>query len=350
MHFASDNAGPAAPEIIEAVVRANSGYASSYGADGFAAEVQDKIRTIFAAPDAVVYLVATGTAANCLGLATLCPPWSTIYCHRESHIEMDECAGPEFYTGGAKLTLLDGNDAKVRLDSLETALDSAAPVGVHNVQRGVLSLTNATECGAVYSPQEIAALTGAARHYGLPCHMDGARFANAQIATRSHAADLSWRSGIDILSFGGTKNGLLGVEAVILFDPARAWEFELRRKRGGHLFSKHRYLSAQMSAYLENDLWLRLARRANAAAKRLSTGMAANPSVKINHQPDANMVFASWPREIHRQAFEAGARYYLWPPNQPLEGNGEEMLSARLVCNWTTSDAEVDSLLEILAG
>ena len=350
MHFASDNAGPAAPQILEAVVRANSGYERSYGADRLHEAVRGRIREIFEAPEAEVHLVATGTAANSLALATLCPPWATIYCHRHSHVEEDECGGPEFFTGGAKLTLLDGTDAKISLDSLESALESAAPVGVHNVQRGALSLTNATERGAVYTPAEVAELTRAAGRHRLPCHMDGARFANALLSAGCTAAEMTWRAGIDILSFGGTKNGLLGVEAVVIFDPSRSWEFELRRKRGGHLFSKHRYLSAQMHAYLEDDLWLRLAGLANDAADRLAGGLSKIPDAEVIHPPEANMVFASLPRGLHREAFSAGAEYYLWPPNQSLEGDGKDLLEARLVCNWATKEAEVDEFLRLLSA
>ena len=350
MNFASDNAGPAAPEIIEAINRANSGYAKSYGTDTLMESVREKIRSVFEAPEAAVYLVATGTAANSLALACLCPPWSTIYCHRNSHIEEDECGGPEFFSGGAKLTLLDGPDAKIQVESLVSAIEATARAGVHNVQKGALSLTNATENGAVYRCEEVSALTRTAHDHGVPCHMDGARFANALAFLGCAPSDLSWKAGIDMLSLGGTKNGLLGVEAVLIFDPSKAWEFELRRKRGGHLFSKHRFLSAQMDAYLEDGLWLRLAAKANAAAQRLAAGLDASPNSKLIHLFDANMVFATWPRDGHRSALAKGASYYLWPFNQTLDGDGGQELSARLVCNWATTDEEVDKLVSIVSG
>ena len=347
MNFASDNAGPAAPEILEAVIMANQGYQQSYGNDKLMAKVKTQFREIFEAPEAAIYLVATGTAANSLALACICPPWATIFCHEHSHIQEDECGAPEFYTGGSKLTTIGGNHAKIDPNQLIKAISSTGIIGVHNVQKGVLSLTNPTECGAVYSLDELTELTSIAKEFDLPIHLDGARFANALAKLGCSPAELSWQAGIDILSFGGTKNGLLGVEAVIIFDPTLAWEFELRRKRGGHLFSKHRYLSAQMYAYLKDGLWLDLAQRANSAATKLASGLAKHQAVKIKHPPDVNMVFASFPREFHHLALNNAADYYLWPPNQDLAGNPSESLLARLVCNWSTTDEEIDSFLRL---
>ncbi len=350
MWFSSDNAGPAAPEIMDAMVKANGMYSAAYGADPIMDRVRDRIRDLFEAPEAAVYLVATGTAANSLALATLVQPWQTVYCHRNAHIEEDECAAPEFYTGGAKLTLLDGKDAKITPSSLQHAIDFTGRAGVHNVQKGALSITNTTENGTVYTLDEIRALTSIARAAEIPVHLDGARFTNALVSLGCTPAEMTWKSGIDVVSFGGTKNGLVGVEAVILFDPARAWEFELRRKRGGHLFSKHRYLSAQMEAYLTNDLWLDMARKANAMAARLSAGILALPEARLDHPTEANIVFASWPRKGHKAAQEAGAHYYFWPFDQSLDGPDDELLSARLVCNWSTTEAEVDNFLKTIAG
>ncbi len=342
MWFTSDNAGPAAPQIIEAIAKANQGYANSYGADAIMESVTAKIRTIFEAPQAAVYLVATGTAANALGLSLLCPPWATIYCHRSAHVAVDECAAPEFFTGGAKLTLIDGASAKIDPKLLALATENTGTNGVHGVQRGALSISNATELGTTYSPKEIAEL---AKIAGIPVHMDGARFTNALVTQGCTPAEATWKSGVDVLSFGGTKNGLLGVEAVVLFDPVKAWEFELRRKRGAHLFSKHRFLSAQMDAYLTDDLWLELANKANNAATKLSNAIAQIPGASLTHKTHANMVFARWPRSGHKKAQEMGAKYYLWPESQSLEGSDSEAISARLVCNWCTTDAEIDALI-----
>jgi threonine aldolase len=351
MWFASDNSSGAAPEVVAALTAANAGYAPSYGAEPAMARLTARVREIFEAPAAEVRLVATGTAANALALACLCPPWSAVYCHRSAHVEVDECGAPEFYTGGAKLTVLDGDHGKIAPDALAATLAEAGAVGVHNVQRGALSITNATEAGTVYAPDEVAGLAGLARGYGVPVHMDGARFANALVHLGCSPAELTWRAGVDILCFGGTKNGCLGVEAVVTFDPARAWELELRRKRGGHLFSKHRFLSAQMEAYLADDLWLDLAGRANARAGELARGLSRVPGARILHPVEANAVFAALPRRSHRAALAAGAEYHLWPQSQKLDdGPEDEPLAARFVCSWSTDAGEIATLLEALGG
>jgi len=220
---------------------------------------------------------------------------------------------------------------------------------VHNVQKGALSLTNATEAGAIYTVAEVKTLCGIAKDAGMPCHVDGARFTNALVRLGCTPAELTWKAGIDVLSFGGTKNGLMGVEAVVLFNPDLAWEFELRRKRGGHLFSKHRFLSAQMEAYLTDDLWRGLARKSNRAADRLAAGILQIPGARLLHPVEANAVFASWPRKGHRAAQQAGAKYYHWPFDQPLEGPDDALISARLVCNWATSDSEIDAFLALIS-
>ena len=350
MFFASDNTSPVPPQVIEAMVAANQGYAMPYGNDPIMDRVRTRIRQIFEAPQAAVYLVATGTAANVLSLAILTEPWTAIYCHRNAHVEEDECGAPEFYTGGAKLVLIDGDHARMTPGGLAREIARTGRGGVHNVQRGMLTLTNATENGSVYSPAMVAELTAIAREAGLPCHMDGARFTNALVSAGCTPAEMTWKAGIDVLSFGGTKNGLMGVEAVVIFDAAKAWEFELRRKRGGHLFSKHRYLSAQMDAYLTGDLWLDMAHRANAAAARLSRGIAAIPGASLTHPTEANAVFAAWPRAGHRRAKAAGAAYYFWPFDQSLEGADDEALRARLVCSWCTTNADVDHFLALVHG
>ncbi len=350
MHFASDNASGVPEEVLAALAGANEGYAPSYGADPIMDRVRERVREIFEAPEAAVYLVATGTAANALSLALFCPPWASVFCHRASHVEQDECGAPEFYTGGAKLVLLGGDHARIDPAELTRALGPRGPRFVHSVQKGILSLTNATEAGTTYTPAKVAELTAIARNHDMPSHMDGARFANALVALGCTPAELTWKAGIDVLSFGGTKNGLMGVEAVVIFDPAKAWEFELRRKRGAHLFSKHRYLSAQMEAYLTDDLWLRLAGQANRAAARLSQGIAALPGAHLLHPTEANAVFAAWPRAGHRRAQDAGAAYYLWPMDQSLNGPADEAVSARLVCSWCTTDDDIDRFLATISG
>ena len=350
MWFTSDNAAAAAPQVMAAMGAANGGPAASYGADPASARVTARLREIFEAPEAAVYLVATGTAANALALACLCPPWAAVYCHRRAHVAEDECGAPEFFTGGAKLVPVEGEHGRMTPEALRAALDDGPHTGVHNVQRGALSLTNATEAGTVYRPGEVAALAAVAHAEGMAVHMDGARFANALASLGCTPAALSWKAGVDVLSLGGTKNGCLAVEAVVLFDPARAWELELRRKRGGHLLSKHRFLAAQMEGYLAEDLWLRLAARANARAAALGAGIAAVPGARLLHPVEANAVFAEWPRDGHRALRAAGAEYYLWPGNQSLEGSGEAAVAARLVASWATSEEEVADFLGVLAG
>jgi threonine aldolase len=346
MWFTSDNGGPAHPAILDAVGRANEGFAPGYGTEPAMARITTRIREIFAAPEAVVHLVATGTAANALALACLVRPWETVFCHLQAHIEEDECAAPEFFTDGAKLTTLPGAHGRIAPGALADAI--AGRTGVHNVAAGALSLTNATEAGTVYTPEMIAELTGIARAAGIPTHMDGARFANAVAALGLSPAELV--RGIDVLSLGGTKNGCLGVEAVIFFDPARGAEFERRRKRGGHLFSKHRYISAQIEAYLEDGLWLDLAGRANAAARRLADGIAASPSARLLHPVEANAVFATLPRGALRAAREKGAQFYLWDPRDDFDGPDDTPIAARFVCDWSKTEAEVDALVAALGA
>ena len=224
--------------------------------------------------------------------------------------------------------------AGLDVGALRAAILAEERRGVHGVQRGPVTISEATEWGTIYGPDQVAAIAAVARDFGLPLHMDGARFANALVRAGCSPAELTWKAGVDVLSFGGTKNGLMGVEAVILFDPQRAREFELRRKRGGHLFSKHRFLAAQMAAYLHDDLWLDLARRANRAADRLAEGLVATGQAELVHPAEANMIFAHWPRRVHRTLFAAGAQYYLWEGT--LDGGPEEApLTARLVCDWS---------------
>lgn len=348
MFFASDNASPVPQQVLDAVAKVNEGYAASYGTDAEMDEVRRLIREIFEAPEAEVYLVATGTSANVLSLATLVQPWQAICCHRNAHIAEDECGSPEFYTGGSKLNLIDGDHGKITPAALKAAIKVQVQGFVHSVQRGALSLTNATESGTVYSNDELKALCDVAKRYDMPVHLDGARFANSVVSTGATPAEMSWKAGVDVLSFGGTKNGLMGVEAVILFDPKLAWEFELRRKRGGHLFSKHRYLSAQMLAYLTDGLWLDLAGKANAAAKKLSNGILSLEGATLVHPTDANAVFASWNRASHRRAMEAGAKYYFWGSEGNLDGPNDGLESARLVCSWCTTDAEIEQFLALI--
>lgn len=347
MFFASDNTGPVHPKIMAALNNANQGYAMPYGNDALMDQLQTKIRELFEAPDAAVYLVSTGTAANSLALATITKPWETIFCSALSHIHEDECNAPEFFTGGAKLTLVDGVDAKINPDNLRAKIQAEETRGVHGPQRGPISITQVTERGSVYSLNEIRALCDIAKIYNLPTHLDGARFANALVSLNCSPAEMTWQAGIDVVSFGGTKNGCMGVEAVIFFDPKHAREFEMRRKRGGHLPSKNRFLAAQMLAYLTDELWLECARSANAAARRLADGLKQIAGATFLYQPDANLIFAGWSRAGHQRLHEAGAQYYLWEGQ--LQGADEnEILSARLVADWSASAENIDRFLALI--
>ncbi|MEQ6201691.1 beta-eliminating lyase-related protein [Sulfitobacter sp. HNIBRBA2951] len=343
MFFASDNAGPVHPQIMQRVMAANDGYAMPYGNDPIMDEVRESIRTLFEAPQAAVYLVATGTAANALALACYTQPWQTIFAAQHSHIEEDECNAPEFYSGGAKLTLIPTDD-KMTPEVLQAAIARRPQnTNVHMAQAGAVSITQVTEFGAVHTLDELRALTAVAKAADLPVHLDGARFANALVTLGCSAAEMTWKSGVDVVSFGGTKNGCMGVEAVIFFDPEKAWEFELRRKRAAHLFSKHRFLSAQMAGYLEEDLWLDMARSANAACARLTQGLI-DKGAELLHTPQANMIFTRFPRATHQKLHAAGAKYYVMGGDVNT-GDPAELLSARLVCDWSRTDAGVDEFL-----
>lgn len=329
MSFHSDNCSGASPAVMAALLRANEGSAPSYGEDAIMARVRARIRTVFEAPEAAVYLVATGTAANALALAISCPPWGAMFAHRTAHVIMDECSAPEFYSHGAKLVPVEGAAGRMTPETLAQALTRITPGDVHSAQPGMLTLTNVTEAGTVYAPSDVAALTAIARDHAMPSHMDGARFANALVAANASPAGMTWRAGIDVLSFGGTKNGCLGVEAVVIFDPAKAWEFELRRKRGGHLFSKHRFLSAQMEAYLESDLWLENARNANGMAALLARGLEGQ-GVPMRSPVEANILFPLWP--AGRDAHPAAA-----------------LMEGRLVTSWNTTPADIAAFLAAVA-
>ncbi len=341
MFFASDNAGPVHPTVMKRVIAANDAHQMPYGNDVIMDEVRARVRDVFEAPQAAVYLVATGTAANVLALGCYTQPWQTVFCSKVSHIQEDECNAPEFYTGGAKLTLV-GSEDKMTPAELEAAVGKQTVGNVHGAQPGSVSITQVTERGRVHTLAELRALTAVAKTHGLPVHLDGARFANAQVALGCSAAEMSWKSGVDVVSFGGTKNGCMGVEAVVFFDPEKAWEFELRRKRGAHLFSKHRYLSAQMAGYLEGDTWKEIAAEANENAAYLARGLERN-GAHFLFSPDANMIFASFPRKTHQKLHAAGAKYYLW--DDPLDGPEDEMVAARLVCDWSVGREKIDTFL-----
>ena len=342
MNFRSDNEAGAHPAIIEAVSGAfRAGPVHSYGADEWTQKVERRLREIFDRPDLAAYPVATGTAANVLALACCCPPWGAIYCNPASHIAVDEANAPQFYTGGAKLVSIDGPAGKVDARKLAAALAEPVYGVVHHPQPAAVNISQATECGAAYSPEEIAAIASATHRHGLKLHMDGARFANALSFVGCTPAELSWKAGVDVLSLGATKNGALGAEVVIFFNSAAAREFEFFRKRGGHLFSKMRLLSSQLDAYFTDGLWLANARHANAMARRLVAGLTPLPGTSLLYPVDANEIFVVLPAPMHDALQAAGAQYHPWPSDRP----GERAF--RLVTAFDTDPTDVDKFLSI---
>ncbi len=341
MNFRSDNETGAHPLIIEAVARAfSAGPVHSYGADAWTQKVEQRLRQIFQKPDLVSFPVATGTAANVLALSCCTPPWGSIYCHPTAHIAVDEANAPEFYTG-AKLEPIDGPAGKIDSKALANALAQPVYGVVHHPQPSAVSITQATECGAAYAPEEIAAIATSTHRQGLKLHMDGARFANALSYIDCSAAELSWQAGVDVLSLGATKNGALGAEVVIFFDADLAREFEFRRKRGGHLFSKMRLLSSQLDAYFADGLWLSNAKHANIMARRLVAGLTTLKGTSLLYPVDANEIFVVLPAHMHDALQAAGAQYHPWPSDRP----GERAF--RLVTAFDTEPAAVDKFLAI---
>ncbi len=346
LNFASDNAGPVHPRIMEALHEANTGHALPYGADPWTAAATEAIRRTFEAPDAVVRLVPTGISANAMALSCLVSPWSRIFCTQIAHIEIDELGAVTLASGGAQLALLPHRDGRMAVDDLEAGV-RATPAECH----GALSLTQATEAGTLYTLEEIAALSEAARAHGMPVHMDGARWSNAVAALGCLPADMTWRAGVDVLSLGATKAGLMGAEAVVFFNPALAREADAQQLRMGLSLSKQRYLGAQLAAWLEGGpedaLWRSLADASNKAGAYLADNLARKPSVTLDHPVDVNITFARFPRALHRRVRGAGAAYNLTdtPAGNLGEGPETEPVGGRLVCDWSTGRDRIDALL-----
>ncbi|HEY7661924.1 MAG TPA: beta-eliminating lyase-related protein [Xanthobacteraceae bacterium] len=350
MNFASDNAAGIAPEILSAIAAANAGVALAYGRDPWTECAARRFAEVFK-HEVAVFLVPTGTAANALALAHLTPPWGAVLCHADAHVATDECGAPEFYGGGIKLIGLAGEAGKIAPADLQRALELRPWGGPHHVQPMVLSLSQATEAGTVYRPDEILRLAEIARARGLALHLDGARLANALARMNVTPAQATWMAGVDVLSFGATKGGALAAEAVVFFDPARAAGMPERRKRGGHLISKHRFVAAQIAAYLADGLWLRLARHANAMADRLAAGLNAAGLAPI-WPVDANEVFVVLPPELDARLRAAGATYYPWTTTKTkthAEASTRDGILVRLVTSFATSAEEVDRFVTTAA-
>ncbi len=348
MNFASDNVAGAAPEILEAIISSSRVHAPAYGADVFTTRAVAMLDEVFEIKT-YAFLVTTGTGANALALASLAAPFDAVFCHQESHINDDECGAPEFFTGGAKLVGIAGEEGKIASDALREALARFPRGLVKSPQPGALSLSQATEAGTLYKTGAVAELCEIAHAAGIAVHMDGARFANAIAASGASPAEMTWRLGIDALSFGATKNGALACEAVVFFKSARASNFEYRRKRGGHTVSKGRFLGAQMEAYLNDGLWLRLAGRANASARRLSAGLAKVAGVRLLWPTEANEVFVVAPRALIQSWRSAGASFHEWTTRAISSNSGprQDETLVRLVTSFETRSDEIDQLLAL---
>jgi threonine aldolase len=346
VNFASDNTAPVAPAILDAIVAANTGYVRGYGNDDWTHGVERRLSEIFER-EVAAFLVPTGTAANALALAQVTPPWGVVFCHLESHIATDECGAPEFFGGGIKLAGLAGDGAKIAPATLRNAVGGYGDLAPHQMVAAALSITQASEAGTIYRADEIAPLSEIAHQRGLAVHMDGARFANALVRLNATPAQLTWQAGIDVLSFGATKGGAMAAEAIIFFDPDRTRFFGERRKRGGHLLSKHRFLAAQFAAYLADDLWLALARHANAMADRLARELQ-----QVGLPPlwpvEANLVFIALPRALDAKLKAAGAAYYV-RTSESLSLPADHVL-ARLVTSFATHDDEIERFVSLCSG
>jgi threonine aldolase len=349
MNFASDNTAGIAPEIMQALVAGNDGFALGYGNDDVTREVERRIGEVFER-DVAVFLVPTGTAANALALAHVSPPWGAVFAHSEAHILTDECGAPEFFGGGLKLVGMPGVGCKVGPETLARSVSQYEGHAPHQVVPAAFSFAQASEAGTIYRPAEIAALASIAHAHGMKVHMDGARFANALVRMNASPAEITWKSGVDVLSFGATKGGALAAEAVVFFDRAAAAHMAERRKRAGHLMSKHRFLSLQFQAFLADDCWLRLARHANAMADRLASSLTAAGRPPV-WPVEANLVFIVLPKAVEARLKAAGARYYVRHSESLPDGfaPGADQCLIRLVASFATREDEVDQFVSLAA-
>ena len=345
MNFASDNVYGVDPRIMQAMVDANARLTDvSYCHDDESRRVEERLSQIFETP-VKAFLVMNGTAANALALSTMCQPYGGVLCHEGSHINTDECNAPELFTGGAKLVTMAGEAGKLT-PAIITGRMGQFMHGEHGAKLQALSITNATELGTVYTPREVKALADVVKPHGMKMHMDGARFANALVMAGCTPAEMTWKAGIDALSFGGTKNGGMVLEAVVFFDQALAEDFLYRRKRAGQLLSKGRFLSSQMLAYLEDDVWLANAKRANALAQILAKGLAQSNQVRLSNPVEANEVFAIMPRVKFDALTAAGVHFYEWP----MDGLAADEVHCRFVLSFATPEAQIVRFLELMRG
>ena len=330
MNFTSDNVAPAHPKILEAILTTNQGYEPAYGVDGYSHNLQKRLSDVFE-KEASVFLTNTGTASNCLALSSMVRPYEAIYCYKEAHIATDEGNAPEFFTSGAKLVLCDGENGKIAPLSLESKISEAIGKKALAPKPGCISITQSTESGTVYTIDELSAISQIAQRFNLPVHMDGARFANSLVSLSCSPAELTWKQGIDILSFGATKNGTVCAEAVIIFNPKMAENFEYLHKRSGQTLSKARFFSCQILEYLEDDLWLKNASHANAMAQKLAHILTKN-QIEILYPVDANEIFFTISSEVETQLRNQGCKFYKWHPTENVY---------RFVTSFYTTDQDI---------
>lgn len=347
MNFASDNVYGVHPRILAALADANDGTAASYGSDDYTRRAEEALSALFET-DVRAFLVTTGTAANGLALSALAPGHGAVLCHREAHISCDECNAPEFFTGGAKILGLAGEACKLTPAAIGTSLGGFIR-GEHDPKPKAVSITNATELGTVYTPGDIRAIAQSIRPKGLKLHMDGARFANAVASLGVTPAEASWKAGVDVMSFGATKNGAMMLEAVVFFDRGLAEDFGYRRMRGGQLLSKGRYLGAQMLAYLADGLWLDNARRANALAGKFAEGIGQLKSVRLAYPVEANEVFAIMPRRLFDGLRAAGSMFHDWMPDSLGSRIGPAEILSRFVFSFATPESSIASFMSLAA-
>ncbi|SON57605.1 Low specificity L-threonine aldolase [Hartmannibacter diazotrophicus] len=349
MNFASDNWAGASSKVSAALAAMGQGFSPAYGADEHSNRVKNWFSEIFEC-ETRVFFVATGTAANSLSLAAMAKPGGLVLCHAHSHIQMDECGAPEFLSGGQKLLPIPGAHGKLSADAVGAVLDRYDPANVHGGRPVGLSLTQASEAGTIYALDDIRALSAEAHKRGLKVHMDGARFANALATLNVSPADMTWRQGVDVLSFGGTKNGCWCAEAIVFFDLDLAEGFEFVRKRSGQLFSKSAFVAAQFEAYFEHGHWLDNAVHANQSATRLAQAIETSGGARLVHPVEANEIFAIWPKGLTAHLKAAGANFYLWeaPDALPGEGPGADEDMVRLVTSFATRPSDVARFMDAL--
>jgi len=334
MNFASDNVSPFCPEVLEALTKEASANAPAYGGDEISQKLDAAFSELFG-KEVAVLLVATGTAANCISLSALVSPYGGVVCHHEAHINEDESTGVAFFTGGAKLLPMDGPAAKLDASDLDAFIADRVDRGVHSVSPECVAITQATELGAIYSIDEVKAIGEVCRKHDLRLFMDGARFANAMAHLKCHPADVTWKAGVDAISFGATKNGAMAVDAIVLFDSSLKSRVEQARKRSGHLHSKHRYLATQLLAYIKDDVWLKNACHANEAAKTLAEVLESQGG-ELAHPAEGNELFVKMSPQLADKLRDAGLMFHGWPS---LGGD-----VYRFVAAWNTDIVQITEL------